>query len=106
MKLLYTIIGMLVVLFVITFSLKNTVPVHLQYYDFIDINVPSYLLIFISFGVGVLFTGFLDIIQRLGLKRKVAKLQRRVRDLEKERPAGSSASVDTEVLPPETDEDE
>ncbi len=106
MKLLYTIIGMLVVLFVITFSLKNTVLVHLQYYDFIDINVQSYLLIFISFGVGVLFTGFLDIIQRLGLKRKVVKLNRRIRELEKEIPAGSPAAVNMEILPPEQDEDE
>lgn len=106
MKLLSTIIAMLVVLFVITFSLKNTVPVHLQYYDFIDFNVPSYLLIFISFGAGVLFTGFLDIVQRLGLKRKVVKLNRRIKELEKEIPAGRPAAVNAEILHPDQGEDE
>jgi uncharacterized integral membrane protein len=104
MKLLYTVIGMLVVLFVITFSLRNTELVHLQYYDFIDISVPSYLLIFISFGVGVLFTGFLDIVQRLGLKRKTSKLNRRIKELEKEISADGQVVTPMEAARGEEDE--
>lgn len=52
MKLLLTIIGMLLVLFIITFSLANFDPVHLKYYDLFDFKIPAYLLIFIAFGAG------------------------------------------------------
>jgi len=101
MKLLYTIIGMLVILFVITFSLKNTNPVHLLYYDVIDVNVPSYMLIFISFGVGVVFTGLLDFFERMRLVRKASRLNRRIKVLEKE---AKKKPGETEVLPPESEE--
>lgn len=83
MKLFYTVVGMLVVLFIITFSLTNTTPVHLKYYNIINFEVPSYLLIFISFGVGLIFAGFLDIVERLRLARKVSKLNKRIKVLEK-----------------------
>jgi len=69
MKLFYTVVGMLVILFIITFSLTNTTPVHLKYYNIINFEVPSYLLIFISFGVGLIFAGFLDIVERLRLAK-------------------------------------
>jgi uncharacterized integral membrane protein len=104
MKLLYTIIGMLVFLFAITFSLKNTVPVPLKYYDVLDVNIPSYLLIFVSFGVGVIFAGFLDIVERLRLKRKVSKLTRKVKALEKTQKEAIEESEGVEVLPPESDD--
>lgn len=106
MKLLYTIVGMLVVLFVITFSLANTVPVHLKYYDYFDFSVPSYMLIFISFGVGVLFAGFLDINARMRLLRKTGKLNKRIKTLEKKlKEAGiETEEKEAELLPPETEE--
>jgi len=104
MKLLYTILGMLVFLFAITFSLKNTVPVPLKYYDVLNVNIPSYLLIFVSFGVGVIFAGFLDIVERLRLKRKVTKLTRKVKALEKTQKETLKESEEVEVLPPESDD--
>jgi len=55
MKLIYTIVGTLIVLFIITFSLQNTSSVVLSYYDFFEWTIPSYLLIFIFFGIGVVF---------------------------------------------------
>jgi len=93
MKLIYTIISMLIVLFIITFSLTNTIPVQLKYYDIIDISVPSYMLIFISFGVGLIFAGFLDIVERLRLAGKVSRLNKRIKVLEKNQ-------KEAEVLPP------
>ncbi|TFG90454.1 MAG: LapA family protein [Syntrophobacterales bacterium] len=86
MKLLYTIIMTLVVLFIITFSLANTNPVHLGYYDFININVATYLLIFISFGVGIIFAGFMGIVERFRLSREVRRLKKEVKELEKKMP--------------------
>ena len=86
MKLLYTIILTLVVLFIITFSLANTNPVHLGYYEFIDVTVATYLLIFVSFGVGIIFAGFMGIVERFKLSREVTRLKKTVRELEKKIP--------------------
>jgi len=86
MKLLYTIIVTLVVLFIITFSLENTEPVHLRYYGFIDVNLAAYLLIFISFGVGIIFAGFMGIVERFRLAREVRRLKRDLKELKKKVP--------------------
>jgi len=86
MKLLYTIIVTLVVLFIITFSLANTDPVHLTYYEFIDVDVATYLLIFISFGVGIIFAGFMGIVERFRLSREVTRLRRDVKELRRKIP--------------------
>ncbi len=83
MKLLYTIIATLVVLFIITFSLANTTEVPIGYYGFIDVSVETYLLIFISFGVGVILAGFMGIVERLRLARELKKLKKEVKKLRK-----------------------
>ena len=93
MKLLYTIIFTLVVLFIITFSLANTEPVHLGYYDFIDVNVPTYLLIFISFGVGIIFAGFMGIVERFRLSGEVKRLKKQIKVLKQKVPVEKIAPV-------------
>lgn len=93
MKLVYTIIVTLIVLFVITFSLANTDPVHLGYYEFIDVTVAAYLLIFVSFGVGIVFAGFMGIVERFRLSREVTRLKREVRALEKKVPVERAPAV-------------
>jgi len=73
---------MLVVLFVITFSLANTEQVHLKYYDLLDVTLASYLLIFISFGIGLIIGGLFGIVERWRLSRMISHLKKQVRDLE------------------------
>ncbi len=87
MKLLYTIIVTLIMLFIITFSLINTDLVHLGYYKFIDVSVPAYMLIFISFGIGIIFAGFMGIVERFRLTREVTKLKKKIKELEKKMPS-------------------
>lgn len=87
MKLLYTIIVTLVVLFIITFSLANTSPVPVRYYGFIDVSVAAYLLIFVSFCVGIILAGFVGIVERFRLSRAVTQLKKKVKVLEKKVPA-------------------
>lgn len=82
MKLIYTIIIMAIVLFVITFSLDNTEVVSLSYYGFIDVATPAYLLLFISFGIGIILAGFFGMVERWRLARKVSSLNRYIRKLE------------------------
>ncbi len=78
MKIVYTIIIMIIVLFIITFSLNNAAPVQVNYYTFLDFAVPLYLIIFISFGAGIIFAGFVGMGERFRLSRKVSKLKKRI----------------------------
>jgi len=93
MKLFYTILLTLIMLFIITFSLVNTDPVHLKYYSFIDVNVAAYMLIFISFGIGIIFAGFIGIVERFRLSREVAKLKKKVKTLEKKIPNENALAI-------------
>jgi uncharacterized integral membrane protein len=71
-------------LFMITFSLENTFPIRLRYYDLVNIALPTYMLIFISFLVGVIFTGFMGIVERFRLNRTINKLNRTIKELRRE----------------------
>jgi len=84
MKVIYTVIVVIVVLFVITFSLENAFPIRLQYYDFFNVTAPTYMLIFIAFLCGVIFTGFMGIVERFRLNRTISKLNITIRELRRE----------------------
>jgi uncharacterized integral membrane protein len=90
MKVIYTVIVALVVMFIITFSLENTLPVQLKYYDFFDRWLPTYMLIFIAFLVGVIFTGFMGIVERFRLTRTINRLNKTVRELRREMKANDN----------------
>jgi uncharacterized integral membrane protein len=84
MKVVYTVIVALFVIFIITFSLENTLPVQLKYYDFFDRQLPTYMLIFIAFLSGVIFTGFMGIVERFRLTRTINRLNKTIRDMRRE----------------------
>jgi uncharacterized integral membrane protein len=84
MKVIYTVIVVLVVLFVITFSLENTLPIHLKYYDFFNVTAPAYMLVFVAFLSGVIFTGFMGIVERFRLNRMISKSNKTIRELRRE----------------------
>lgn len=84
MKVLYTIIIVLLMLFIITFSLSNTLPMQLKYYTLIDVILPTYMIIFVSFLSGVVFTGFMGIVERFRLNRTINKLNKTIKELKRE----------------------
>jgi uncharacterized integral membrane protein len=84
MKVIYTIILALIVMFIITFSLENTLPVRLGYYDFFERWLPTYMLIFIAFLAGVIFTGFMGIVERFRLTRTINRLNKTIRELRRD----------------------
>ena len=90
MKVIYTVVMALVVMFIITFSLENTLPVQLKYFDYFDRWLPTYMLIFIAFLVGVVFTGFMGIIERFRLTRTINRLNKTVRELRREMKANEN----------------
>ncbi len=99
MRLIYTVIIVIIVLFVISFSLENTAPVPLKYYGIIDVIVSSYLLIFISFFVGIIIAGLLDIVERFRLARTVKSLNKKIKEMEKELSASKSLPMVEETEP-------
>jgi len=84
MKIIYTIVIILIMLLLITFSLENTAIVQLKYYDFMKQTVPIYMLIFLSFLAGVIFAGFMGIFERFRMSRTISKLNKAVRDLRRQ----------------------
>ena len=84
MKVIYTIIIVLIMLFIITFSLANTLPIQLKYYTLFDVTMPTYMVIFISFLVGVIFTGFMGIVERFRLNRTINHLNKTIKELRRE----------------------
>ncbi len=90
MKVVYTVVLAIVVMFIITFSLENTLPVQLRYYDFFERSLPTYMLIFIAFLAGVIFTGFMGIVERFRLTRTISRLNKTVRDLRREAKANEN----------------
>lgn len=83
LKVLYTIIVVLVMLFIITFSEQNTGQVSLKYLEY-ETRTPVYMLIFIVFLAGVIFTGFMGIVERFRLNRTITRLNKTVRELRRD----------------------
>ena len=92
MKIIYTIIVMLIMLFIITFSLENTSPVSLQYLDY-RITIEAYILLFVTFLAGVVFAGFMGIVERFRLSRTINKLNKTIRELRRDLKANDVPSI-------------
>lgn len=102
MRVLYTIIVVLIVLFIISFSLQNASEVPLNYYNILDTTLPAYMVMFIAFLAGVIFTGLLGFAERLNLTRTIRQLNKTVRDLRRELRATEALS-NTDEKPEELD---
>jgi len=100
-KTIYTILVMLLILLVVTFSLENTVSVKLKYYDFFHIEWPAYMLIFISCLTGILFVGCMGIVERFRLSRTITHQNKTIRDLRKEIRTIQEKKINDEQKPEE-----
>lgn len=96
MRIVYTIVFVFIMLFIITFSLQNTSVVPLKYYNILDERLPAYLLMFIAFLAGVIFTGLMGFIERLNLTKKIRELNKTIRDLRRELRATETFPIEDE----------
>lgn len=101
MRVIYTIVVVLLILFVITFSLENAANIPLKYYDLFNTTIPVYMLIFLAFLVGVVFTGLMGVIERFQLTRTINKLNKTVRDLRRELRDKEERPIVAESRPPD-----
>lgn len=76
------IIIIIILLFFITFGVKNSQIVYLNYYFNIQgVELPIYGLVFISILLGIIAGMVIGIADRLMLKRKVKDREREIREL-------------------------
>jgi putative membrane protein len=86
------ILVIVVLLFFITFGVKNSQTVYLNYYFNIhQLDLPLYGLVFISILVGIVTGMVIGVADRLALKRKVKDLSKETREL-REKLAGQEES--------------
>jgi len=77
-----SIIFIIVLLFLITFGVKNNQPTLLNYYFNITTGtIPLYSIVYISIIIGIIIGMIVGISSRLALHRKVRHLQRENREL-------------------------
>jgi uncharacterized integral membrane protein len=86
MRIIYLILVIVFALFIVTFSQQNLMPVQLKYYSYLQHvpPIPTYLLIFVSFLVGIIITSFWGIVERFRLNRTIRRLNKMIRELRKE----------------------
>ena len=96
MRVFFTVVVVCVVLLIISFSLQNASLVPLKYYDLLDVNLPAYMLMFIAFLAGIIFTGLMGLMERLNLTKTNRQLSKTVRDLRREMRAQEIGSEDVE----------
>ena len=73
-----------IIFFGITFSMQNLSPVTLVYYDLFNIQIPAYLIIFVSLFTGIILSGMIGLFERIKLSRKLSRLKKEIRSLESE----------------------
>jgi uncharacterized integral membrane protein len=71
-----------IIVILLSFSMKNTTPVDLNYYYNLKLTFPAWALVLLPFFLGVVAGNLLDVIQRLKLKNEIKKLKREFKSLE------------------------
>ena len=68
--------AILIILFLVSFAMKNAQPVELSYYREISYCFPAWGLVLFPFFAGVVAGNLLDAIQKLKLKSEIRKLKK------------------------------
>lgn len=84
MKFIITILIMGLILLAVLFAQQNAEMVTIRFFGWIppDFKIASYLLILVSFFVGIVFAGFVGFIERFRLTMKISRLRKEIKGLE------------------------
>lgn len=101
-----SIILIVILLFLVTFGVKNSQPIQIYYYlNFETGAFPLYDLVYLSIVIGIVIGMIVGIYDRIDLRRKVKRLQRENKELkekvaeeEKEEGIAIPAQVDKEKM--------
>jgi uncharacterized integral membrane protein len=84
MRIIYFILFLLLAFIIADFSRYNSTPVHLQYYNYINIDVPAYFLPFSALIAGIIIGALWGVVERFRLNRTISRLNRTIRDMRKD----------------------
>ena len=93
MKVFSLILLIIFAFFIVTFSLENSTPVNVKYYQYFSLIVPLYMLLFVALLAGVIITGFIGVVERFRLNRTISRLNKTIRDMRKEMRSGEPPPI-------------
>ena len=93
----------IILLFLVTFGVKNSQPIQIYYLDFQTGAFPLYGLVYLCIVIGIVIGMIVGIYDRIDLRRRVKRLQRENREL-KEKAAEEEKEEDRAVLAQVDDE--
>ncbi len=97
----------IVVLFILLFAFENQGnPVSIHFIKWQSIELPLYIYLYISFGLGMLFWLLISIFKILKFKGKILSLTRMNNRLREELDRLRNANIEEEIEPTELEEDE
>ncbi|NOY59417.1 MAG: LapA family protein [Calditrichaeota bacterium] len=100
MWILRWIIGALLIILIIGFALQNTdQQVTVTFIQWQSVNLPLWVVMYVSFAVGILFWLVVSILQILGLKNTNRKSQKEIKKLRQELDRLRNVSVEEAVSP-------
>ena len=79
---LNTVFFALIILFFVSFSLSNSQSIQLNFFGLLLRPIAISLLVLIPFLAGVVLGSFLDLTERLSLKREVKRLKKELKELQ------------------------
>ncbi len=100
MWILRWIVGALLIILIIGFALQNTdQQVTVAFFKWQSVNLPLWVVMYISFAVGILFWLVVSILQILGLKNTNRKSRKEIKKLRQELDRLRNVSVEEAVTP-------
>ncbi len=100
MWILRWIVGALIIILIIGFALQNTnQQVTVTFVKWQSVNLPLWVVMYVSFAVGILFWLVVSILQILGLKNTNRKSQKEIKKLRQELDRLRNVSVEEAVTP-------
>ena len=100
-----SIILIIVLLFLVTFGVKNSHPTQLRYYfDLVSVDIPLYGVVYLAIVMGIIIGMFVGIYDQIALRGRVRRLQRENRELKEKVVEQEKKQEETAVAPREKEE--
>ena len=104
-KYIKSIILIIVLLFLVTFGVKNSHPTQLRYYfDLVSVDIPLYGVVYLAIVMGIIIGMFVGIYDQIALRGRVRRLQRENRELKEKVVEQEKKQEETAVAPREKEE--
>jgi uncharacterized integral membrane protein len=100
-----SIILIIVLLFLVTFGVKNSHPTQLRYYfDLVSVDIPLYGVVYLAIVVGIIIGMIVGIYDRIAVRGRIRRLQQENRELKEKVVEEEKKQEETAVAPREKEE--